>query len=214
MRHGGWGRRTSCRRCSCCDTRTWAVLIAAFAGQLAGARSVTDERWCAYWNAIAEEHMAAAADALTELGGPSPFGVAHAARRRRSWHGRRAARSGGARRVDAGRSRTAVVKDCDRADSARTRRRERGDDGAAGRARGRSRRAGQGDHLPAGQRVPWREAVPDARHHRSRRLFDALIDALEPGWGSRSSGSAFPSTGTSSRGTRPFRWGRTAARRC
>ncbi|GGM38273.1 hypothetical protein GCM10012275_06620 [Longimycelium tulufanense] len=42
-----------------------------FAGQLAQARSFTDDRWCAYWDEIAATQVAAADRALRELADPS-----------------------------------------------------------------------------------------------------------------------------------------------
>ncbi|MCG8917705.1 alpha/beta hydrolase [Actinokineospora sp. PR83] len=58
-----------------------ALAPALFAHQLAAARSFQDERWCGYWDAIAEQHLTAAEQALLELGAPISPGLLDAAAR-------------------------------------------------------------------------------------------------------------------------------------
>ena len=154
-----------------------------FGGQLAGARSFTDERWCAYWDAIAEEHVAAAADALSEMGGPSPSalqtlldgddpGTVDALRdlvAPVAWmlgdHGPQPSRTAIERIVHEHAGESAA---------------------ATGQLVGAAVAV---DELVKAITYLQVSAFPGGRpcrmraYHRSRRLFDALIDALEPGLG-------------------------------
>lgn len=48
-----------------------------FTRQIADCRSLTDEGWCAYWNAIADAHLQRAADTLADLTPPLSDAIRH-----------------------------------------------------------------------------------------------------------------------------------------